>query len=56
MEVKRIYSKRFHLCRASRMMTVIHSIPRSEETRAELSQIAWVPCQVRFLLTTFNIF
>jgi len=24
----------------------LHSVPQSEETRAELSQIAWVPRQV----------
>jgi len=25
----------------------VHSVPQSEETRAELSQIAWVPRQVK---------
>jgi hypothetical protein len=28
------------------MTYCLHSVPQSEETRAELSQIAWVPRQV----------
>lgn len=30
----------------SSLLTCVLSVPQSEETRAELSQIAWVPRQV----------